>query len=239
VRACDDARLKIERAQKHSSDLIQIIDSIPQNYTISVKPIPGEIGTAICYELPQFESIRNSIALIAGDAIHNVRTALDYVWCDAIGTPSKFSKFPVHPNLDQLEASLKGTGLHTANARLFRLMIDEIRPFTDGGNALYLLHQLDIKDKHRLLLPVSKFGSIKEIKVSDRNGAVEGTSWGFEWSAYYHIDLEPGIQVLDPGKPDFELYFAEDSEGGRYEIKETIDSFIRVVADTVRKIEAC
>ena len=198
-----------------------------------------KIGTAIWYELPEFESIRNNIALVAGDAIHNVRTALDYVWCDAIVTPSKFSKFPVYPNLGQLEAGLKGTGLHIANPRLFRLMMEEIRPFRDGGNVLYLLHHFDIKDKHSLLLPVSKFGSIKKIKVSDRNGPVEATSWGFEWSASYHIDLEAGIEVLDPGEPDFDLYFTDDSEEGRYEIKETIDSFSRVVADTVRKIEAC
>lgn len=95
------------------------------------------------------------LALVAGDAIHNLRSTLDLLVHQLITVnrhiPSKRSAFPIFETLDDFR-----TGYKPMVHGMSPLAIEAIRstaPYRSGNEPLWLLHKLDILDKHRLILP--------------------------------------------------------------------------------------
>ena len=96
------SRLKIERSNKHIADAKVIINASthPESHRSVVQHDPKTGGKVIKYSLAK-KAVLRDLALIIGDAIHNLKTALDYAW---LGTTakiaphavSKFAKFPVY-----------------------------------------------------------------------------------------------------------------------------------------------
>src|SRR5271156_1341219 len=91
-------RSKIERAKKHVTDLDIAIRSFceSQPYTIATKQKPEIEHTTLCVE--NVQPVPDSITLIVGDAVHNLRSSLDHLaWqlVDAAGgTPGVHTYFP-------------------------------------------------------------------------------------------------------------------------------------------------
>ena len=93
-------------------------------------------------------------ALIVGDAIHNLRAALDHLVWQLVETnrktPGRHNSFPIAEDESRfrsmVEQSLLGVDAPAAAA------IQAIKPWKGESEALWLLHQLDIQDKHRLPL---------------------------------------------------------------------------------------
>jgi hypothetical protein len=97
-------------------------------------------------------------ALIVGDIVHNLRTALDLLATDLARANGQTSKtaigetyFPISANRDEFEAS----GLRKIKrlSDTDRQRITALKPYKGGNDALWQLHQLDIMDKHTLLIP--------------------------------------------------------------------------------------
>jgi hypothetical protein len=152
-----DARLKIDRANSHISNLDVRITALADSDIATVEINPGLGNEVIKHDLGDRTAI-GEIALMAGDAVHNLRCALDYAWLESIrelipSALSRFAKFPVYPTIEALEAALKGKKIDIASLSLFRLMLDEIKPYEEGNFAIWPVHKLDIRDKHRLLNP--------------------------------------------------------------------------------------
>lgn len=106
------------------------------------------------------QEIITRFAIICGDATHNLRTALDFVWyeltaADTTIPPHKI-KFPVYPTRERLEGFIASRKGQKSIAGLSGKLLDTIKPYKGGnviGDSIYALHQLDIRDKHRLLIP--------------------------------------------------------------------------------------
>jgi hypothetical protein len=146
-----------------------------------------------------------------GDAIHNLKTALDYAWFQTISISNYGSvrpKFPIYPSCDQLKMALIKGGIGETT-QLYILLVAHIKPY-DGGN-FYLrpLHQLDIMDKHELLIPSTNYGNVVGLKVKDQYGPVNGGTWGQELSEDFHIDFRDDIEVQDNGRATFGIVFKE------------------------------
>jgi len=77
-----DALLKIERADKHITDLESIVSSLPDRDVISTEIDPKTGGSSIKHHIPGLDGILTDLSLIAGDAVHNLRVSLDYAWLD-------------------------------------------------------------------------------------------------------------------------------------------------------------
>jgi hypothetical protein len=92
---------------------------------------------------------------LIGDAIHNLRSALDLlIWqlvLHAGGTPGKRTAFPIFDRetdfLAGYAAQLAGTDASVGKR------VKALAPYEKGNATLWLLHRLDIIDKHRVLLP--------------------------------------------------------------------------------------
>lgn len=99
---------------------------------------------------------------LAGDIIHNLRSALDHLAYQLalIGSPSlsepelKQIEFPIADSFTKYEAikigKVKGMRPEAVGA------IDALKPYRTGNDALWRIHQLDIIDKHRTLFTVAQ-----------------------------------------------------------------------------------
>src|SRR3954452_22105232 len=84
-------RLKIERANKHVADLQtrlkEFIASDPYTHFPEDDPKTGDLVYRIAVEPHAAEGLRD-LALIVGDVVHNLRSALDLLACQLVGANS-------------------------------------------------------------------------------------------------------------------------------------------------------
>jgi hypothetical protein len=78
------ARLKIKRANKHIADLDVAILRLKDNYTSTVEINTQTGHQDLVHTCPEFAQAIEEMSLIAGDAIHNLRTALDFAWVSTL-----------------------------------------------------------------------------------------------------------------------------------------------------------
>src|SRR5258706_15448115 len=87
-----NAHLKIERANKHIADIDKRLRASLDTHGPSLH-LDGKTGEQFLYYSLTDRYLRSDIALIVGDAIHNLKCALDFAWCDVIKRlyPTMFS----------------------------------------------------------------------------------------------------------------------------------------------------
>jgi hypothetical protein len=97
------------------------------------------------------------LAIVLGDAIHNLRSALDHLACQIVlaggGKPNTHTAFPIFYAQKTFEAKFNGK-IHGASQKMLDL-VRGLNPYRRGNELLWALHKLDIIDKHRLLIPVA------------------------------------------------------------------------------------
>jgi hypothetical protein len=160
------ALAKIERAKEHIRNLDReraaFLGSNP--YTLTPE-FNGETSSTL-YFLDDCRDVPIVIPLIAGDAIHNLRTALDYLACwlvrDNGNEPTFHTYFPICKSAEEYRTKSKGKTQGVAEA--VKQAIDTFKPYRGGDNSLWGLHKLDIIDKHNLLVVVALFP--EQIKVN-------------------------------------------------------------------------
>jgi hypothetical protein len=146
---------KLERARQHIADFgtaeIAFMERDPY-YAVSYEEIDTRHHVIYFRILEQCPS---EILVLVGDAIHNLMSALDHLAYQLEianhRTPGKSTYFPIYRDLDAFKND-RGQrevlfGI-TATER-----IDGLQPYKGGDEALWRLHELDIIDKHRLLIP--------------------------------------------------------------------------------------
>lgn len=156
----DAPRLKLERAEKHLQDLETALASFYKLEPCKVvKYLHSEDGRQIFRSEFTIEP-PPTLSIIAGDAIHNMRSALDWLICQLSllngAKTLKGVEFPIFKDIPT--GRLKGSFQYK-----IRFLPDEakqateiIQPYHTGNLAklqrLWLLQQLDITDKHRGLI---------------------------------------------------------------------------------------
>lgn len=107
------------------------------------------------FKMLYVEPIDLDIALIAGDVIHNTRSALDHLaWQLVLANgqqPTRHTCFPIYKDVTSYKAldARKVNGM----AQIAKDIINIAEPYQGGkGHDLWILHELDIADKHRALL---------------------------------------------------------------------------------------
>src|ERR1700693_1162143 len=108
----NDSRLKIERANHHIEDIQRCITSLEKSDVSTIETNPYMGNEVIKHDVTDVAAARK-IALRIGDAVHNLKCALDYAWFEIISVHvptavSGFAKFPIYPSGNELEGVLKG-----------------------------------------------------------------------------------------------------------------------------------
>ncbi len=150
------SRIKVERAKEHIMDLDAkvraFLERRPYEPITQEDPQTGErIWRVQARVQPDIRW-----GCIAGDAIHNLRSALDVlVYQLAFAKTSKHDasiKFPISESAKYFETrdlpKVQAAGAATVK------LLKKIKPYKGGNDDLYRLHRLDITDKHHVLLMV-------------------------------------------------------------------------------------
>lgn len=149
------ARAKVERAKEHIRDLQGERDAFlgGNPYRITAEFYPEHGATA--YFMDKFSPIPQSISLIAGDTLHSLRTALDYLAYALVERSPGYIEnthlyFPICKNREAYES--ESPGKTQGIPKQIKERIDTFKPYGGGDDRLWELHRLDIVDKHRLLM---------------------------------------------------------------------------------------
>lgn len=149
-------RQKIKRAKKHLIDLEAERDRFfaednPNEVLSYDDPDTGEH----VYELRRVDPVSPLVGLIAGDVLHNTRSALDHLVYQLViangNTPSSATMFPVFNVPTDCVAT--NAGQIKGLSKTAKEKIRDAEPYKGGkGDLFWMLHKLDIADKHHALL---------------------------------------------------------------------------------------
>jgi hypothetical protein len=149
--------LKLDRAKKHVRDLESVVEQFFETkpYLVGVDDNPESDQRE--FRLVRARPVPVGLSIIGGDAIHNLRSTLDYlIWQLALanGTkPNNRTAFPVWRSEADFVAGRPGCAKGVSEDALEVLY--GLKPYRGGSDFLWRIHQLDIVDKHRLLLAVA------------------------------------------------------------------------------------
>lgn len=235
-------KLKVERAYKHISDLQSVLIEFLKTdfYRLHVeKNVDG--SNVLKFEMTG--SIPQKMPLIIGDAIHNLRSALDLMTCEIImecgGTPSRDTNFYIREKRSELVGLVENGEIKIAGCDIVTLITDYIAPYKGGNDALFGLHTLDIQDKHQLLIPLIKVASLHGVSAEDANGnGVYGMTLSVgEGGKIQPIQTASELHITDYGKPAFNIFFDKGHSLEGKSVLPTLLYLAQVVLDVIQALE--
>ena len=206
------SKMKLERANKFIHELRVTFDAYAND-----TPLCGAVK--IVDDHPQIAISWKGIGLlpgaIIGDAVHNMRTALDLMASELArlnGQSDKNVYFPFASSEDDLSEQIKAKSFHRAGADAVNLLRG-VRPYKGGNDSLRAIHDLDIADKHTALIPAH-------------------TEMDFE--------LEASIEFGDTREKSFpvlarkvEFIFPPDGPLGGMPVLETLEGLVKLVCGII------
>lgn len=206
---------KVQRSKKHILELEERWSAFASDggYRIA-REDDSQTGDRT-YRLADVKPIPVDIPLIVGDAIQNLRSALDHVahFLVSVGLgpghpPITHAYFPIAENATKYNAELprKVRGMRQAAINA----INAIQPYGGGnGELLWVIHTLNNIDKHRLLLTAMADMPAHSISPSDfaKQGMPEWIPPNQRWvilkgASGTHFPLNAGDVLLTVPKAD-------------------------------------
>ncbi|MBI1329216.1 MAG: hypothetical protein GC166_04840 [Alphaproteobacteria bacterium] len=231
---------KLERAKEHIADLQSRFTAFQQTnaYTVSLDYDPNTglaiINTKVSGDAPM------TMAMVIGDCIHNLETALDHATWEIIGldggTQDRWTKFPTGKNKVDYDASCNGIKTPRQDTKDFFVNLGAY----EGGPGwrLYSLHELDITDKHMIIVPVIStvtIGSISIKSPSFGSATIDGATLKPGVDGKFSLgDLgaHARLKIDEEKKPTLDIRFGE--VGGLVH-----RPVFGVMADYVEAVEGC
>lgn len=150
---------KVDRAKQRMTELGQELAAFWALDPFEIKMRTESRTGAVTYYISRAVAVPDSVSLVAGDVIQNLRTALDqlayqlFVKQSGTTSPSRHVYFPISKDETTYGAEkgrkTKGMSAGAVSA------IDSVRPYGGSGNeTLWHLHELNNLDKHRMLMTV-------------------------------------------------------------------------------------
>lgn len=226
--AISQARLKVNRANRHIKDVQAVLESFVQSdFCRLVENIDPDTGdqsfSVVASQVPA------DLPLSIGDCFHNLSSALDYISSAVMrikaGSTGR-TTFPSHESRKALKASFKrpkpgkGTppnrGIVEACPVFALTLLCKIKPYRGGGSFAWEVRRADNIDKHNLFIPTIYVAALHDVYIvdTDRNNKVH----------FSEISVGPGGQcdalryvggtakVENYGQASFAVTFPEDAE---------------------------
>lgn len=211
----EGAKLKVERANRHINEiettLRAYLGAEPYSMRVDVDTETGE-------NLLRFQAIKPppaELPLIIGDAVHNLRGALDLMASEimrAAGESDTSIYFPFHETRENLVDRIDKGPIKVVFPIIADYILNHIRPHKGGDDALWALNKLDILDKHRLLIPTLSAVALTGVDMHDdhnntfTNLTLEVTTDGRLLNA---IATNSRLQITNYGKPSISIVFGK------------------------------
>lgn len=188
--------LKLERANQHSADLRTDCDAFtakPHNFGFY-----NEMEQMVV-EVRLREPIPDTFSVLIGDAVHNLRAALDHATWELVGLDGgqqdRSLTFPVSRVQRDYEAACGRIETPRGDTKKL-LLAFEAYP-GGGGEKLFGLNLLDNMDKHQILTPIVGASVVRNAKVVKPDGQIMATleNWTFSMGP----DGRARLMKLGPG----------------------------------------
>ncbi len=152
--------IKVERAKEHFRDLYaryqEFRQTNPYERVVYDEPDTGDL----VYKAKVLADPPVEWSAIVGDTVHNLRSSLDLLVCELVRAEGHEVKpntaFPVFKSASAFSNAFKPgpPGQIKGAPKAAVDVIKAAEPYKGANNAFWRLHQLDITDKHKLLVPV-------------------------------------------------------------------------------------
>ena len=194
----DGSRAKIARAADHLETLDAALSRFVRDggFRMSSEPDPdtGEHVMRVYSQLQPPVPPSDATSVMVGDALHNLRSALDHLIWRLAKTPTRANQFPI---FDAPEAFKKESKRYLRSVpKTHGAKIEAYQPYPGRSTALSTLAKLNDVDKHRLLLP----GATSFAGLTGRfsgYGVNSLTVTGHDWTPFedgaevYRLAIEP------------------------------------------------
>ncbi len=207
------ARAKFTRAEKHRRELNGQITRFRErySYTLSIEDDPGAHESV--HEIRYGRRIPAQWQPILGDCLHNYRSALDHlVWevCRIHSTRNEHRQFPINVSRDQFLSRYRNhIGVVPPTGRV-ATAFEALQPYKRANrpaegparHPLWLLHRLDILDKHRQMLEaatnpvISIDAAIPGYRSIDKTANRERFAIPYAPGGPVHVDPEVAVNVM-------------------------------------------
>jgi hypothetical protein len=243
------SRLKVKRAYKHISDIDSLLQSFINSdfYDLSVQK-DAHTGENLLYAAVKVSLPAEECALILGDALHNLRSALDFLYYESVllchGTPTNWTRFPIANSRDKLVVTVDAALEKKQITRLVRyLLLEVVKPYQAGNVALWTLHHLDMTDKHELLIPVLKLMIVNQVSLEDeQNRPLDNLPRQFLFSENSMSWLKgtkgTKVQVKSKGHAAIDVLLAKDSLKKIQPVVPTLHWIAKEVNKTIELFES-
>jgi hypothetical protein len=151
------ARRKIARAKRHILDLEREITAfIGENpYIQVVEDDPQRPGYRF-HKIKLTKTLPESFADLIGDAVNNLRAALDHA-CYAVAAASgkivpREAYFPFAGDASKLDSAIKGRSKDVPQE--IHPLLRSFQPYKGGNEILWTLNLLCIADRHKMITPI-------------------------------------------------------------------------------------
>ena len=245
----NSAHLKVKRAQKHISDLGEAFTRFIQTQTHTFK-INYETETDTCkfsVEVHFGEAIHGELAIILGDAIHNLRAALDHATWELLGidggTQDRDTAFPFSTVKLEYEAACNRIKTPRDDTKKFLIAL---AAYPDGaGENLFALKCIDNIDKHQVLTPVIGMASVDYVEVIKPNGEILMSmancafSMGPDGRARMIGDIGRDLRVhlKYDSKPTLQIFFGDVEFFQALPLIETLMDLSYPISDVIGQFE--
>ena len=239
------SKLKIDRAKCHIIELnnaiINYIKSKPYRVVVEQdSKSPNHLWTL---------RVRNEVpchfSVIIGDAIHNLRSSLDLLASTLVemnGGNTKDVYFPFGDNVDGLESAIKKRHIDRAGEDVVEI-IRSLQPYKGGNEMLRAIHDLNITDKHKALIPATHYVGIKNFQMINASGpliTINGLHVGPIKDGKVLMNLPPAINIKvgQYFQPSFKITFGQGQPLEGQPILETLHNLAKIVNDIIGTFEA-
>ena len=145
---------KIERAKSHIGDLNGQISAYLSGGPFELRVRQSDNPPERLVYTETREPIPPTLSLILGDAVHNLRAALDHLCFAMVGSKAPNPKqvgFPFVEGPDSLASAIATRQMNVAS----KYVVDEIhalKPYPSGNKYLHAVKSVDERDKHHFIV---------------------------------------------------------------------------------------
>jgi hypothetical protein len=173
---------KIERARQHIQELDRVCETFRKSDCYGIRTECDSQTAQTSYKIARLGTPPVDIALIAGDALSNLRSALDHLaYClvlrNTCAVPTDKVYFPIKDSAAIYHSAKAQREMHGMGHAAIKA-IDAIKPYKGGNDTLWFLKELNNRDKHRLLVTVASVNIAHTETAADRKQARE--NWARE-----------------------------------------------------------
>lgn len=155
---------KLERAKRHFVELETALASFFAMTPYKISTCRNDEGRLVYY-LSDVADVPVELSLITGDVIQNLRSALDHLaydlWVNEASGRGRGDKIYFPIDKDEASYNRNKAGKTQGISAQSLAVIDSLHPYPGANDALWRIHTLNNRDKHRLLVTVgSSFQSM-------------------------------------------------------------------------------